>query len=1335
MRLSDRIIHRLQDAMREAGGDGAADATPSARAIAGRYEVLGPLGKGGMGVVVRARDRTSGATVALKLIDDPSLAERFVREASILSELAHPGIVRYVDHGRVDGGGHYLAMELLEGITLAERLEVGELTSLEALALARSVAETLAAAHRRGIVHRDVKPSNLFLVDGVAERVKLLDFGIARHAAQAARMTKTGALVGTPGYMAPEQVRGVRDIDAAADVFALGCVVFECLSGAPPFWAEALHAVLAKILLEEAPALCDVLPGAPVELEDLLRRMLDKDPRARPTSDAVVRELAALRVEITPTRGTPAREPQSLTDVEQRIACVMMVREPHALITSQGGGSSASATLARAAEAFGARLLPVASDCVVALLGENEVATDQALIAAQCAIALRAASPTCAVALTTGRRIVGAGAAVGEAIDRAALLARGASAGEVRIDEATAALLGARFAIDRRDDELLLVAERDPLEHTRRLLGKRTPFVGRERELYLLESLFEECATEPMARVVLLTAPAGAGKTRLCHELLGRIRRQRVVATSTATGPASIDLDGTPLAVRLERGVRRVELWLGRGRPIGHGSLSCSPFGAIQSIIGAAVGLEAGEPAARARDKIRLRVAEHVPLVERERVAHFLGELAGVAFDDDSPALSAARSDPMLMGDQKRAAFETFLAAECSAHPVIVVVEDLQWADLPSIKLLDSALRNLAHRPWLLIALARPEVHDAFPKLWAGRPLEEIKLGELTRGASRALVQAALGQNTDPLLVERIVDRGQGNAFFLEEMVRSVAHARAAGIEQSPERIELPDTAIALVTARLAPLEPEARRVLRAASVFGDVFWRGAVMALLGATAGRDAAGWIDALVDRELVIECSGLSRFAGEIEYEFQHAAVREAAYAMLVDEDRRLAHRLAGEWLARGGDAGGDPAAIAEHFEKGGEPPRAAEWYDKAAEHALEGNDFARAASIAERAAAGLRGTASPLLGRLLLHAGEASRWRGDTSRALARLLEAAPLLSKGSPGWFRAAAGIMIGYGRGGEYGEVARWGNAAATASAVPGAEGAQIICLAMACAQLMNGGRNDAETTLAARAWSLSRSVAALEPLAAARLWQLEGNRAVRAGDPYRAWHAFTQSLARAETIGDRRLACQVRVNLGFALVELGALAAAEASLRQSLQEAESMNLHSMRAYSLLNLGRVAHCAGRAGEAAELIGSALAAGQAEASRRIEGAARVHSSSALLAGGQAAAAEAEARRAGELLADAAPLHAGALAARARALVKLDRAADACALAEQALALRDAVGCDAFAALVRLAPAEARLALRPDPDAAAQLLRALDHLRAVAATIPDAELARELRVAGA
>ena len=204
--------------------------------LAERFEIERRVSAGGMSAVYRALDRRLGGHVAVKLLygrDAGEHRERMYREARILEKLSHPGSVRYVAHGETTDDQPYIAMEWITGETLGKRLARTGLTLGESVRLVTRVAETLAVAHAKGIIHRDIKPGNLILRDGDVDRPTLIDFGIARMGLGASAITNTGVMLGTLGYMAPEQARGTKALDARADVFALGAVLFKCITGLP----------------------------------------------------------------------------------------------------------------------------------------------------------------------------------------------------------------------------------------------------------------------------------------------------------------------------------------------------------------------------------------------------------------------------------------------------------------------------------------------------------------------------------------------------------------------------------------------------------------------------------------------------------------------------------------------------------------------------------------------------------------------------------------------------------------------------------------------------------------------------------------------------------------------------------------------------------------------------------------------------------------------------------------------------------------------------------------------------------------------------------------------
>src|SRR5262249_40423 len=313
--------------------------------VADRFDVGEMIGSGGMGVVHRAIDRLTGEDVALKLLKERGACPlaRFFLEARLLAELRHPGIVRYIAHGATLTGDAWLAMEWLSGGSLSEKLRDGPLPVRDAIALATRAAEALGAAHAAGIVHRDVKPSNLFLVGGGVDRIKVLDFGVPRRGPFPRPHTPAGSRVGTPRYMAPEQVRG-EIIDARVDVFALGCVLYLCLTGRNAFVGKDEMAVLAKILLDEPPAVHRMRLDVPASLSKLVVRLLAKDASARPADgNAVAAALAEIHAD---QARAPTHDPVPF-DVERRLLTVVFVSRQRARAGHEGLSSLARAAAAQ----------------------------------------------------------------------------------------------------------------------------------------------------------------------------------------------------------------------------------------------------------------------------------------------------------------------------------------------------------------------------------------------------------------------------------------------------------------------------------------------------------------------------------------------------------------------------------------------------------------------------------------------------------------------------------------------------------------------------------------------------------------------------------------------------------------------------------------------------------------------------------------------------------------------------------------------------------------------------------------------------------------------------
>jgi tetratricopeptide (TPR) repeat protein len=1224
--------------------------------IDGRYVLESVAGEGGMGTVYRARDTTSGKFVALKVIGriaaqppSPTSRARFAREIRVLSQLSHPNVVRYLQDGLTADGRPYFAMEWLEGEALSSRLARGAMAVPEGLRLFRRIAEALACAHAAGIVHRDIKPSNILLLNGAVDRTKLIDFGLARVGG-AGTTTATGQVLGTPEYMAPEQARGSAVVDARADVFALGCVVFRALSGRRPFEGEEPLAILSRIVFGETPRLRSFVPDSPESLDHLLARMLSKSPDARPADGAaLVRELDAL----VSSSGTAPLRLDGLSSTEARFVNVVAVAPrlappagPEEATRPVLDASDVRQRLAEVVLRHGARIECLIDGSMVAVLRLEGAFTDRAAIAARCALELRGMLPDGAIALTTGRAEVTGREALGEALDRAAsLCAQGgdSDSSAVRIDEATASLIAGRFEVtsDRRSP--VLVGERPTAERLRVLLGRPTPFVGRERERAALLGSFEDCVRERRPVGALVTGPAGCGKSRLRDEVSRGL------------------LEVAP----------RTVIWHAQGDPIA----GRSPLAILRELLACAGGYRTGDAPAAKRAALRTLVTATVPVDDRARVLAFLAEAASVPLDANDATnphtslgksalalVGAAREDAVLMADQMRAAWVDLVSAVAVDRPVVLVLEDLQWGDEPSVRFVDALFREVEGRGVFLLAVARPEVHEVFPKLRDRRNVQELHLAPLPLGASRTLATHLLGPQASRAVVDRIVELCFGNAFFLEELIRSAATGRLDSF---------PDTVLAMLEARLERIRADDRRALRAASVFGRSFWAGGVAGLLGEPE-RQVKESLDRLIEAELV-RPRRESTFRGEREYAFVHELIRESAYGSLTRDDRTTGHRLCARWLRRQGET--SPLLLAEHFERGAQLGDAASCYLQAARQANDANDFAGVLSATER---GLRCRCSDAeRGAMFLLRAEVLRWQGDLAGCLQASNEALKWIDPQDDTWYVAASEVVFASARTGRDVEVARTCAELLERSSRQRVGHAHLAAVSRTIPELVYAGYGsiaDAFETLLDQ--SISRGPTP-PPAVRARVHSARGLRALARGDVGAHYDHMLAAVAYFEEVRDVRAAYAHLGSVGFALLEFGQYERAERALRRVADESHRLGLRAVGATARCNLALAVARQGRFDEARASINSALDALSTYGNARLQVAFRIVRARVAGWSGDATSAEAEASSA---LGGGAPsaVRAYAHAVRADALLALGRTGEAADNAAAAVELSRKLG---------------------------------------------------------
>jgi DNA-binding winged helix-turn-helix (wHTH) protein/tetratricopeptide (TPR) repeat protein len=985
----------------------------------------------------------------------------------------------------------------------------------------------------------------------------------------------------------------------------------------------------------------------------------------------------------------------ALTDRKLRVQCVVLVgrsptRSPE-LVDSllsmlppprelawksdlKGGASPAEGNRR-------ARVDHLADDSMVITLPVGLSLTDQVAASARYASSLRVLLSDAPMVICTGRAFTSGSVPSGEVIERASKLLQGSPPGSIRLDTTTADLLTAQFLIEGDGEERYLTGPRTLEDVPRTVLGKTVPCLGRDRELKLLQDIFAGVVEESEARAVLLTAPAGGGKTRLRQELVKRLEGRQA----------------------------SVEILLARADSL----RAESPFGLLAALVRAAAGVFGGDSLELRRQKLRGRVSRRVSSDKAPRVAVFLGELAGIPFADaESAAIRAARQDARLMGEQMRAAWLDWIEAECTAEPVLLMLEDLHWSDLPSVQLVDAALRTLRETRLMVLALARPEVTTRFAHLWEARGLETFALSPLTRRVCETIVLEVLGEDAARNLVARVVEQADGNPFFLEELVRGIAVGQT----------DLPETVVGMVQTRLDALGGGAARLLRAASVFGETFDSRAVRLLLGHVETRELESTLHSLVEREIIVP-----RHAGRThEYVFRHSIMRDASYATLTGGDRVLGHRLAGQWLEGRGER--DAMVLAEHFDRGEDRERAAVWFARAAGQAVQGGEFAAAILRAERSiACGATGETLSEASRIEAYARYS---RGELPGALASVRRAIEHAVEGTPHWFHAVRDIVVPLAEQDLTDEIAFWGKKAHDVVAdTPLAAEAQVACLAWCGGGLTQSGLPTLGCALLERAESMLATIPKPDAWVLLRLHHAKGIRYGQNGDVMRALEQFEIALEACEQAGDTQAACISRGELAVCFVDVGDYHRAESLIRKTLTDAKERSLVSVETFTLPDLAEVLIELGRLDEAREVLEQVLLLAKEQNNTWSLALTSRNFSTLAFVSGDFVAAELHARSAAEAVSQAPAPRAAALAALARALLAQGRNTEALESAQEASSVLDALGSSRYSeSLVRLMIAETRMAVGDEVGARSAIGAARDSLLQRAEHITDA-LVRE------
>lgn len=943
-----------------------------------QYKILSLLGEGGMGAVYLAQDAKLLRNVALKIlpaemVSEENRVQRFIHEARSASALNHPHILTIYDIGAVENL-NYIAMEFVDGVTFHDLIYRGKTDLKTLLKYLAQTAEGLSKAHVAGIVHRDLKPENVMISsDGYA---KILDFGLAKLVendgilgqAQQHQSIK-GVIMGTLGYMSPEQAQGKAEIDQRSDIFSFGCILYETLSRKKPFAADTTVDALYRIIHAE-PAPLNVSP----ELQEIVAKCLKKSPDERfqtiteviellKKADVKTDEVAAFDEKTLFFESPKVTNAISKSFSEQRRQATILFAEFSVLneMLEEFDPEEASEILGdlqsrlnKIVENGGGKIEKRLSDTFVALWGTSAISEDDPERATRTALNLQKEAEEFArsiqhsvfsihhflkIGISTGTILLGKSSDTGEfmttgaAINTAKRLQQNAPPGKILISRETYRHIRGVFDVEifeleqdiRRKNEKTEVYSVKNAKPRAFRLGRRgvegieTRLVGRKNELERMLDALETVFEDGEMQAVSIIGEAGLGKSRLlfefrdCVELMSeKVRVFNARATETMR-----DL----------------------------------PYSLVRDLFSFRFEILDDDSPEVAREKL---VTGFLKLIENsefktsdaEMKIHFIGQLIGFDFSE-SLHIKGILDDLQQLQTRALLYAGQFFSAISAEIPTVIYLDDLHWADDKSLGFFDYLARNCADAPILILEFARPILFEHRPHWGEGQTNRtRLNLTPLTKRESRALIEDILQkmpQGVPPNLQDLIVSNAEGNPFYVEELIKMfidrraiIAHSDEWTLDESRlGEAEVPATLNGVLQARLDKLTVWEKTILQQASVIGREFWDKAVENF-GAEINVSAV--LESLRRKELLYRHE-TSAFSGTNEYLFKHALLRDATYETVLLGERRKWHEKTANWLIETSGERADEyaATIAAHYEKNQNLGQTAEWFGRAGNQA--------------------------------------------------------------------------------------------------------------------------------------------------------------------------------------------------------------------------------------------------------------------------------------------------------------------------------------------------------------------------------------------------------------
>ncbi|MDC3962613.1 TOMM system kinase/cyclase fusion protein [Polyangium jinanense] len=943
--------------------------TAISTALVGRYELLETLGEGAFSTVYKARQWTTNQAVAVKVLriaEDPrgplhgKRIARFQREVRICAQMHHPNIVHLLDSGQPEPGLVYSVFEFVPGKDLAKVLaEEGSLNPLEAQHFMLQVLDALACAHASGVVHRDLKPANLIVTTtGARRNVLVADFGVGALVEEArgdaGRITMTNESLGTPAYAAPEQLRGLP-LTRRSDLYAWGLVFLECLTGKRAVEGATVAEVMAAQLSSEPIPIPARIADHP--LGRMLRRVTEKEPAARGvTAEKLLRELEALDLsDLAPSDWTARPSPKSTDEAralgsdspegsgERRVRLIEGERRQiTAVCCAFTAGSvkpgaveleeldeilrvqqDACVQIARArggyvAGALGGALLfyfgyPAAREgdaqraAEAAFAALDEMSRQSAALEAR-----RGVRAELRVGMHTGMVVArelrepasaGPGYVVGGTPKLACRLSLLAQPGAIVVSGETYRLLRGHFAFEEggehRLDNVTAPVEFYHLQQGPPEGERMAPLVGRARELETLLEWWRR-ARDGAGQAVVVCGEAGIGKSRLIHELRERIRGEDHTWLECRCSPHAMNSPFYPI----------IEAWMRLLWPEGEARAE-----------GSAERLEA------LLTTYGFDLAEAMPI---------LASLLSIPLPARWAPLDVS---PQKLRELTRHAVLSFLFEMAERERLVLVAEDVHWADPSTLELFTQLTDELASARVYAIFCARPEVLSR----WSPPAAHHVKLERLGRPEVEQLARAATaGRSLPTEVLDRIAARTDGVPLFVEELVQMMIESGAlveqAGRYQLADRLSdfsIPNTLRDLLMARLDRLG-KAKETAQVAAAIGREFTFDLIRAV-SPLEPDELREHLDQLVASDLV-HCK--RRLKNPV-YLFKHVLVRDAAYESMLKRSRREVHaRIAAALEEKFPDIPeARPELFAYHLAAADQKSRAIGYAQKAAMSALQ------------------------------------------------------------------------------------------------------------------------------------------------------------------------------------------------------------------------------------------------------------------------------------------------------------------------------------------------------------------------------------------------------------